>query len=115
MADEGRIPKLTVRGTSSSVLTTLPLDHLEGYVLSRVDGVTSEEELANGLGMPHDQVVDCLEKLQLLGLVTFQSVTVTRPSGTSSRVSREQTYRGTSGASEHEQTYRETGGAKAQA
>lgn len=74
MGEDARIPKVTPRAQTVS-LTTLPLDRTDNYVLSCVDGTSTEEDLAAGLGMPHDRVVDCLEKLAMLGLVTFHAYT----------------------------------------
>ena len=50
---------------------TLPLTPVEGYLLSRIDGITSEGDLALVTGLPSDQVLDALIKLARLGAVTW--------------------------------------------
>jgi curved DNA-binding protein CbpA len=50
---------------------TLPLTPTDGFVLSRVDGATTDGDLAVSTGLPEDMVLASLNKLQTLGLITF--------------------------------------------
>jgi len=52
-------------------LRSLPLSAADGFVLSRVDGVTSEHELASSIGLPEAAVATILEKLASLGAIGF--------------------------------------------
>jgi curved DNA-binding protein CbpA len=50
---------------------SFPLSPTDGFVLSRVDGVLDEEDLAESTGLPGAQVQASLTKLEALGLITF--------------------------------------------
>jgi len=49
----------------------LPLDAADGFVLSRVDGVATERELADLTGLPESQIHKSLEKLASLKVIDF--------------------------------------------
>jgi curved DNA-binding protein CbpA len=49
----------------------MSLSATDGFVLSRVDGSLSERDLAASMGLPAEQVLAALAKLESLGLITF--------------------------------------------
>ena len=63
------IPKLTKPATTEA-LRHLPLDPTDGFVLSRVDGERTVDEIAAGTGLPVDQVLASLGKMASLGLLS---------------------------------------------
>jgi curved DNA-binding protein CbpA len=71
-----RTPKLVLgrgdlRGTALS-----PTD---GFVLSRIDGASDEQEIVAVTGLPEAQVQACLAKLESLGVVTFEAARAPAP------------------------------------
>ena len=48
-----------------------PLSPTDGFVLSRVDGIVTEKDILAATGLPDDEVVASLAKLEALGLITF--------------------------------------------
>ena len=67
-----RIPRL-VEGVK---ITSLPLDPFEGFVLSRVDGLASVEDIADTTGGDPDQVRAILAKLEELGAIQWNEESV---------------------------------------
>ena len=65
---------------------SFPLSPTDGFVLSRVDGVLDEDNLAESTGLPHAQVQASLAKLETLGLIAFGG-SPPAPAATASRVS----------------------------
>ncbi len=63
-----RTPKPVKDGPDAK---SLPLSPTDGFVLSRVDGVLDEEDLAESTGLPDVQVQASLAKLEALGLIVF--------------------------------------------
>lgn len=49
----------------------LPLEPVDGFILSRIDGTTSEHDIGTLTGLGSDQIKTTLEKLVKLGVVTF--------------------------------------------
>ncbi len=65
-----RTPKLLLeRGD----LRGVPLSPTDGFVLSRVDGASSEQEIIASTGMPFDQISASLAKLESLGVIAFEA------------------------------------------
>jgi curved DNA-binding protein CbpA len=62
---QARVP-VAVRGID---VFKLPLSSLEGFVLSRVDGTTSLEDISMMIGIEQDKVLGILERLSELGAV----------------------------------------------
>jgi curved DNA-binding protein CbpA len=56
-----------------------PLSPTDGFVLSRVDGIATEKDIVATTGLPEDQIVASLAKLEALQLITFTGVDGTRP------------------------------------
>src|SRR5690348_3344770 len=77
MPDNGtRIPKLTPSGPQGArKVETLPLSSIDGYVMSRIDGATTERDLAASTGLTEDTINDTLGKLEFLGLIEYAAVT----------------------------------------
>jgi curved DNA-binding protein CbpA len=50
-----------------------PLSSADGFVLSRVDGVATEKEIVATCGLPDEQVLASLAKLESLALITFDA------------------------------------------
>ena len=50
----------------------LPLDHLAGFVLSRIEGALDLETLVEISAMPREQVLHIVRELELLGVVEFR-------------------------------------------
>jgi curved DNA-binding protein CbpA len=50
-----------------------PLSSADGFVLSRVDGVATEKDIVATCGLPDEQVLASLAKLESLALITFES------------------------------------------
>jgi curved DNA-binding protein CbpA len=63
-----RTPKL-VEGRTD--VRDVPLSPTDGFVLSRIDGLSDEQELIAVTGLPDDQVKASLVKLETFGVVTF--------------------------------------------
>ncbi len=63
-----RTPKPVKDGPDAK---SLPLSPTDGFVLSRVDGVLDEEDLAESTGLPDAQVQASLAKLESMGLIVF--------------------------------------------
>lgn len=61
-----------------------PLSPADGFVLSRVDGVSTEKDIVANSGLPDEQVLASLAKLESLALITFdppaRSSAATEPS-----------------------------------
>ena len=68
MADDSRIPRVVIE---ASATRSLPLGAADGFVLSRIDGKTSEKGLASLTGLPESQIRASLDKLLTLGVVSF--------------------------------------------
>jgi curved DNA-binding protein CbpA/Tfp pilus assembly protein PilF len=66
--DPKQVPKLAGAGVD---LRTLPLEPVDGFVLSRVDGRASLKELSTLTGVPIEGVSRSIEKLIGLGVVSF--------------------------------------------
>lgn len=60
-------------------IESLPLTPQEGFVLSRINGVTSVREIISGTGLPQDMVEAALDKLEGLGAIEFQNVQSAAP------------------------------------
>ncbi len=73
--NESRIPKLV----QEVDLTALPIDPLDGFVLSRVDGMSTLEDLSDATGVSLERVTSILEKLAGLGAVTWGTPAPPRP------------------------------------
>jgi curved DNA-binding protein CbpA len=56
-----------------------PLSPTDGFVLSRVDGLATEKDILATTGLPEDQVLGALAKLETLGLITFDSARPATP------------------------------------
>jgi curved DNA-binding protein CbpA len=63
-----RTPKPATGGPDAK---SFPLSPLDGFVLSRVDGLLDEGDLAESTGLPQAQVQASLDKLETLGLIAF--------------------------------------------
>lgn len=70
MTAERRVPRL-VPLPAGRTLQSFPLGPVDGFVLSRIDGSTSESELASFTGLDAAAIAGSLDKLASLGLVTF--------------------------------------------
>jgi tetratricopeptide (TPR) repeat protein len=71
LADERtRIPKITSMPTAEA-MRGMPLTPVDGFLLSRIDGLLTEVDLAGVTGLSFQDVSDSLDKLGLLGLVTM--------------------------------------------
>jgi len=57
----------------SRAARSAPLSAADGFVLSRVDGVATERDIVAGCGLPDEQVLASLAKLESLALITFDS------------------------------------------
>jgi tetratricopeptide (TPR) repeat protein len=84
VADGVRIPRVII---DASAMRKLPLGAADGFVLSRIDGRTSEKELAGLTGLPESQIRASLEKLFALKAIDFNGAAApvppkpNRPSG----------------------------------
>ncbi|MDP9037320.1 MAG: DnaJ domain-containing protein, partial [Myxococcota bacterium] len=65
-----RTPKLLLE---REALRSVPLSPTDGFVLSRVDGSSSEQEIIASTGMPVDQISASLAKLESLGVIAFEA------------------------------------------
>jgi hypothetical protein len=63
-----RVPRLAI---TPRELTLLPLDHREGFILSRVDGTTTVETILDLCAMPSDEALAILESLVERGVLTM--------------------------------------------
>jgi curved DNA-binding protein CbpA len=63
-----RTPKL-VKGRAN--VRDVPLSPMDGFVLSRIDGLSNEQELIAVTGLSDEQVKASLVKLETFGVVTF--------------------------------------------
>ena len=70
-----RVPRLLPRQN----LTSLPLTPAEGFLLSRIDGVTSERDIVLLTSVPAPMVAAALDRLAQLGAVDFVEETQARP------------------------------------
>lgn len=68
--DRSRVPKVMALPAPDE-LRKMPLTPLDGFVLSRVDGISTEEEIVGVTGLPSDQVRESLERLASLSLVAL--------------------------------------------
>src|SRR5690606_33156309 len=57
----------------------LPLSPVEGFVMSRVNGLTPVREIISATGLPADQVEDALENLEAQGVISWQKVAAAAP------------------------------------
>ncbi|MEO6420411.1 MAG: DnaJ domain-containing protein, partial [Polyangiaceae bacterium] len=76
--DRTRVPKLTST-PKPEVLRTMPLTPVDGFVLSRVDGFTTEVEISHATGLDGTAVETALDKLEFLGLVSFPPPPASKP------------------------------------
>ena len=53
---------------------SFPLSPTDGFVLSRIDGTLNEADLAASTGLPEAQVQASVAKLEMLGLIMFDSL-----------------------------------------
>lgn len=60
-------------------IESLPLSPQEGFVLSRINGMTSVREIISGTGLPPQMVEAALQKLEGLGAIEFQNVQAAAP------------------------------------
>lgn len=60
-------------------IEALPLTPLEGFVLSRVNGITPLRDIALATGLPERQVFEALAKIELLGAIKWQKVETATP------------------------------------
>jgi tetratricopeptide (TPR) repeat protein len=72
-----RLPRLV----SGIDLRGLPIGPAEAFVLSRIDGQTSESDIAAATGLPPEQVSATLVRLEELGAVRFEESAETPPPG----------------------------------
>jgi len=79
LPDEPKIPKLTGAANSAA----LRLSAVEGFVLSRIDGKTSEAELAGLTGLNESQIRGAIDKLLSLQVITLESKPPALPPGPS--------------------------------
>ena len=77
MADESQIPRVIVE---PSALRALPLGAADGFVLSRIDGRSTEKDLAALTGLPPMQIRTSLDKLLALKVIAFGFVPLAAPS-----------------------------------
>jgi curved DNA-binding protein CbpA len=63
-----RVPKPATGGREAK---SFPLSPTDGFILSRVDGVLDEGDLAESTGLPEPLVRASLAKLEALGLIVF--------------------------------------------
>jgi hypothetical protein len=68
----GRLDRVVVQAMSDSQLRWLGLDHRSGFLLSRVDGVCSLEELLDVCGMPRLEALKTLADLLERGAIRFE-------------------------------------------
>jgi hypothetical protein len=61
-----RVPRLAV---SAQELALLPLDHIEGFLVSRVDGRSTIETILDVCAMPADEALGILESLVERGVL----------------------------------------------
>jgi tetratricopeptide (TPR) repeat protein len=66
--DLAAIPKLSMPPTAEA-FQRLPLDSTDGFVLSRIDGLKSVDEIVHATGLVPDVVFASLNKLAMLGVV----------------------------------------------
>ncbi len=71
------IPKLRMR-LDAERLRSLPLGPVDGFVLSRIDGALTVLDLAHASGLPLEQVVVSVRKLQSLEIIEVPGLTATR-------------------------------------
>jgi curved DNA-binding protein CbpA len=82
-------PKRTPRPVSGGPnAKSFPLSPMDGFVLSRVDGMLDESDLAESTGLPQAQVQASLAKLASLGLITFGEPPPPAQRGAAARTSR---------------------------
>jgi hypothetical protein len=63
-----RVPRLAV---SARELALLPLDHVEGFLVSRVDGKSTIETILDVCAMPADEALGILESLAERGVLAI--------------------------------------------
>jgi hypothetical protein len=63
------VPYLTV---SIGEVSLLPLDHREGFILSRVDGRSTIETILDVCAMPADEALDIIESLVERGIIDLR-------------------------------------------
>jgi len=63
------VPYLAV---SQGELTLLPLDHREGFIVSRVDGRSTIDTILDVCAMPADEALEILESLVERGIIAFR-------------------------------------------
>jgi hypothetical protein len=68
----GRLDRVVVQAMGDSQLRWLGLDHRSGFLLSRVDGVCSLDELLDVCGMPRLEALKTLADLLERGAIRFQ-------------------------------------------
>lgn len=56
---------------SRSQLSALPIDHRDAFVLSLIDGKMSLQALVDVAAMPRDEVLEILQRLEQLGVVSL--------------------------------------------
>ncbi len=76
MADSrARVPKMP-RPLLPEAMRSLPLTPTDGFVLSRVDGTSTEHEIAIATGLAESDVHDAINKLAKLGIVSVPADTL---------------------------------------
>jgi len=68
----GRLDRVVVQAMGDSQLRWLGLDHRSGFLLSRVDGICSLDELLDVCGMPRLEALKTLADLLERGAIRFQ-------------------------------------------
>ncbi len=63
-----RVPRVVV---GREIVPTLPLNPTEGFVLSRIDGVLSEEDIGPATGLSDAVVLPAIAKLRTLNVIRF--------------------------------------------
>ncbi len=77
MADDNQIPRVIME---ASEIRKLPLTAADGYVLSRIDGRSTEKDLAGLTGLPPMQIRTSIDKLLALKVIAFGKAPVVAPS-----------------------------------
>ncbi len=79
--DAARTPKPTASSTQAQI-RALPLSPVDGFVLSRIDGFSSEADLQHVTGLEGGVLRSSLEKLHGFGLITWETSKPAPPSTT---------------------------------
>ncbi len=67
--DRQSIPRVV---KASGELATLPIDHRAGFLLTRVDGTQTVEEILDVCAMSPDEALELMAKLRDMGVIEFE-------------------------------------------